>query len=30
MKNGLLEVVLPHVPDQREKEHELDVKNEEE
>jgi HSP20 family protein len=28
MKNGLLEVILPHVPDQREKEHELAVKNE--
>jgi HSP20 family protein len=30
MKNGLLEIVLPHVPDQREKEHELNVKDEEE
>ena len=30
MKNGLLEVVLPHVPDQREKEYVLAVKNEDE
>jgi HSP20 family protein len=30
IKNGLLEVILPHVPDQREKEHELSVKNEDE
>ena len=30
MKNGLLEIVLPHVPDQREKEYVLSVKNEDE
>jgi HSP20 family protein len=30
LKNGLLEVVLPRVPDQREKEYELSVKGEEE
>jgi HSP20 family protein len=30
MKNGLLEVVLPHVPDQREKEYVLAVKSEDE
>lgn len=30
MKNGLLEIVLPHVPDQREKEYVLAVKNEDE
>ena len=30
MRNGLLEVILPHVPDQREKDYELTVKNEDE
>jgi HSP20 family protein len=30
MKSGVLEVILPHVPDQREKEHPLTVKNEDE
>src|SRR5215470_3173219 len=30
MKNGLLEIALPHVPDQREKEYMLSVKNEDE
>ena len=30
MKNGLLEIILPHVPDQREKEYMLSVKNEDE
>ncbi len=27
MKNGLLEIILPHVPDQREKDYELTVEN---
>ena len=30
MKNGLLEITLPHVPDQREKEYVLTVKHEDE
>jgi HSP20 family molecular chaperone IbpA len=30
LKDGLLEIVLPHVPDQREREYEIPVKADEE